>query len=376
MRKYNHIIFVIFLVIFAVGLWVFNSNITRVPLQSNDNLNFEKAKVVKITENNAENRGVNGGAQILQVKIITGKHKGEICRANNMNGYLYGTYCEKGTNIIVQLSEYGGKIEASVYGYDRGKAIYIMIFFLVVILGMIGGKKGFKSVFALVFTFACIIYLYIPLMYIGFSPFWAAVIVVIAITIVSIYLICGYNRKGLCAMIGTIMGVLIAGIFATLFGKISRITGYNIEDIESMLYVAQNSKLQVGGILFSSILIASLGAVMDVAVSIASTIEEIHMKCPKLSAKELFQSGITVGKDMIGTMSNTLILAFAGGAMNTMILIYAYIMPYYQIINMYSIGIEIIKGIAGTLGVILTVPFVSLVASRVCCKFSQVPTKK
>ena len=223
-------------------------------------------------------------------------------------------------------------------------------------LFLVGGKRGIKSMLALVFTFICIIYLYIPLMYIGFSPFWAAILVVVAVTIVSVYLICGGNRKGLCAMLGTILGVLIAGIFATVFGKITR---YNIEDIETMVYVAQNSKLQIGGVLFSGILIASLGAVMDVAVSISSTIEEIHNKKPELTSKELFKSGINVGKDMMGTMSNTLILAFTGGAVNTMILIYAYIM------NMYSIGIEVIKGISGTLGIVLTVPLVSLISAKV-----------
>ena len=166
-------------------------------------------------------------------------------------------------------------------------------------------------------------------------------------------------------MLGTILGVLIAGIFATIFGKITRVTGYNIEDIETMVYVAQNSKLQIGGVLFSGILIASLGAVMDVAVSISSTIEEIHNKKPELTSKELFKSGINVGRDMMGTMSNTLILAFTGGAVNTMILIYAYIMPYLQVVNMYSIGIEVIKGISGTLGIVLTVPLVSLISAKV-----------
>ena len=128
-----------------------------------------------------------------------------------------------------------------------------------------------------------------------------------------------------------------------------------------MVYVFQNSKLQIGGVFFSVILIASLGAVMDVAVSISATIEEIHNKRPELTTKELFKSGIHVGKDMMGTMSNTLILAFTGGEINTMILIYAYMMPYLQIINIYSIGIEVIKGISGTLGIILTVPLVSTV---------------
>lgn len=365
MKKYSKITFVIFLIIFSAGLWLLNSNITRVPLLSDDNFYFVKGQVQEVIEDNTTNKEVNGGSQTVKVKITSGKYKGKICEANNMNGYLYGTYCKKGTKVIVQLSSFGEELSGSIYGFDRGAFIWIIIAILGVALFLVGGKRGIKSMLALVFTFICIIYLYIPLMYIGFSPFWAAILVVVAVTIVSVYLICGGNRKGLCAMLGTILGVLIAGIFATVFGKITRVTGYNIEDIETMVYVAQNSKLQIGGVLFSGILIASLGAVMDVAVSISSTIEEIHNKKPELTSKELFKSGINVGKDMMGTMSNTLILAFTGGAVNTMILIYAYIMPYLQVVNMYSIGIEVIKGISGTLGIVLTVPLVSLISAKV-----------
>lgn len=365
MKKYSNAIFVVFLIIFAVGLWLFNSNITRVPLLSDDNFYFVKAKVVEVVEDNTVNKEVNGGSQNVKIEITSGKYKGKICEANNMNGYLYGTYCKKGTNVIVQLSSYGDELSGSIYGYDRGNFIWLIVAVLGAALFLVGGKRGLKSMLALVFTFICIIYLYIPLMYIGVSPFLAAVAVVIVVTIVSIYLICGSTKKGICAMAGTISGVLIAGIFATVFGKITRITGYNIEDIETMVYVSQNSKLQIGGVLFSGILIASLGAVMDVAVSISSTIEEIHNKRPELTAKELFKSGIHVGKDMMGTMSNTLILAFTGGAINTMILIYAYIMPYLQVVNMYSIGIEVIKGISGTLGIVLTVPIVSAISAKV-----------
>ena len=363
MKKYSNVIFVVFLIIFAAGLWLFNSRITRVTLLSDDNFNFVKGEVLEVTEDNTADNQVNGGSQNVKVKIRSGKYKGKICDANNMNGYLYGTYCTKGTKVIVQLSSYNDELSGSIYGYDRGNIIWGIVAVLAIGLFAVGGKRGIKSMLALIFTFVCVIYLYIPLMYIGCSPFWAAVLVVIFVTIVSIYLICGYNKKGICAIAGTILGVLIAGIFATVFGKITRITGYNIEDIETMVYVSQNSKLQIGGVFFSGILIASLGAVMDVAVSISATIEEIHNKRPELTAKELFKSGIHVGKDMMGTMSNTLILAFTGGAINTMILIYAYMMPYLQIINMYSIGIEVIKGISGTLGIILTVPLVSVISA-------------
>ena len=115
--------------------------------------------------------------------------------------------------------------------------------------------------------------------------------------------------------------------------------------------------------LFSGILIAALGAVMDVSMSIASTISELHETNPSMNAKALFRSGIHVGKDMMGTMSNTLILAFTGSSINTLIFIYAYDYDYHQVINLYSIGIEIIQGISSTMGVILTVPLVSLISA-------------
>ena len=115
--------------------------------------------------------------------------------------------------------------------------------------------------------------------------------------------------------------------------------------------------------MFAGILISALGAVMDVAMSVASTINEIHDKNTKLDTKELFKSGINVGKDMMGTMSNTLILAFAGGSINTFVYIYSYNYQYYQVLDMYSIGIEIIQGISSTLGVILTVRIVSAISA-------------
>jgi uncharacterized membrane protein len=102
---------------------------------------------------------------------------------------------------------------------------------------------------------------------------------------------------------------------------------------------------------------------MDVSMSVSSAINEIYIQKPTLNRIELFKSGMNVGRDMMGTMANTLILAFTGGSINTLIFIYAYDMEYNQIMNMYPIGIEILRGISGSLGVIFTVPMVSLIAA-------------
>ena len=168
------------------------------------------------------------------------------------------------------------------------------------------------------------------------------------------------SGKTAVAIVGTISGVLISALFAFLFCKMTDISGYNVSSIESLIYVRDQTGIDVGQLLFAGILIASLGAVMDVAMSISSTIEEISHQNPELEVKGLFFSGMRVGKDMMGTMSNTLILAFAGGSLNTLVFIFAYNYSYHQIINMYSIGIELMQGISASMGVILTVPFTSL----------------
>ena len=155
----------------------------------------------------------------------------------------------------------------------------------------------------------------------------------------------------------------ISGITAWGFGKIAHISGYNVSNIDSLISVSNMTNIQVGDLLFAGILISSLGAVMDVGLSIASTIQEIHEANPALSVRELFRRGMNVGKDMMGTMSNTLILAFAGGSLSELILNYAYDLPYLQLINSYNIGIEIMQGISGSIGIILTVPLVSIFAS-------------
>lgn len=118
-------------------------------------------------------------------------------------------------------------------------------------LWAIGGKKGLKSAIGLFFTFMCILYLFIPMLYKGYSPFWSAVVVVILTTIVTMYLIDGFTVKSVSATLGTIIGVIIAGAFAAGFGYFSRISGYNVSDIEELIFIGNNTSLQIGGILFA-----------------------------------------------------------------------------------------------------------------------------
>ena len=143
----------------------------------------------------------------------------------------------------------------------------------------------------------------------------------------------------------------------------TRITGYNVGEIDELVFIAQNTAIKPGELLFSGILISSLGAVMDVAMSIVSACEEIYKQNTSITKNELFKSGMNVGKDAMGTMTNTLILAFAGSSINMIVTLYAYNYPYMYNINLLKIGIEIIQGLAGSMAIIYTVPISAFLAS-------------
>lgn len=351
-----------FLIIFFIFLYFFN-NIERVELVNSSGTSYVKAVVNEIVEDNIQEDGSRIGYQKVMLKVLSGKLKGQLIEVTSFAGYLYGADCTVGMKVIASISKYEDNASAAVYSYDRSNIIYIFVGLFLLMLWIIGGKKGFKSAIGLVFTFICIIYLFLPMLYKGYSPFLSAVIVIILITIVSLYLIDGITKKSISAMIGTIIGVIIAGICAAGFGYVAKISGYNVSEVEELVFVANNTELKVGGILFSAILIASLGAVMDVSMSISSTLTEIYNHNKNIGRVELFKSGINVGRDMMGTMSNTLILAFTGGSINTLILNYAYALKHNQIINMYEIGIEIMQGVSGSIAIILSVPLVSIISS-------------
>lgn len=367
MSDKKHIIIRAVVVVVCLAAFIIAADRLRVtdkePIVTTLGYSYENAKVIEVVEDNLSPDGVRVGYQMLKVQLTSGEYKGEIVNATSAEGNLFGAVCKKGDSVVVHMSVSGDSKNVSVYSKDRIVAVAAFVGIFLLLICIIGGKNGVKSVIGLVFTFVAIFMIYIPLIYRGFSPFWAAVIITIITTIVTMYLISGIAVKTLCAILGTVIGVLLAGLSAWLFGRVADIDGYNVSNIETLAYVGQITNIQIGGLLFSGILIASLGAVMDVAMSVSSAISEIHDKAPQLGCLELFKSGMNVGRDMMGTMSNTLILAFVGSAVSELVINYAYNLPFRQIINSYNIGIEIMQGVSGSIGVILTVPAVAVVTA-------------
>lgn len=321
---------------------------------------FEKAVVVEVLKDNVQEDGSRVGDQVVLLQMETGPQKGQILEANSPNGLLFGTACRPGLEVITISSVVGQLHVTTVYNVDRSMPIYIFIAIFLIALCIIGGKKGVKSAIALIFSFICFVFVFFPMIMKGTSPSIAAIFTATVVTAMTICLINGFTIKALSAILATFCGLLIAGLTADIFGHFISLSGYNVSNIESLLFVGQNTLIDVGQLLFAGVLFASLGAVMDIAMDVSSAVQELHVKNPALTPKELFKSGMNVGRDIMGTMSTTLILAFFGGSLGVWVLDYVYDLPYLQLINSNSIGIEIMQGISGSFGVILTVPIVAL----------------
>jgi uncharacterized membrane protein len=228
---------------------------------------------------------------------------------------------------------------------------------------VLGGLKGLKSFISLVVTGAAVFFIMLPLMLKGYSPIWVAVMVGAGSAAVTLVLVGGVGAKTLAAIIGTSGGVVAAGLLALLFGPAANLTGFASEEMHMLLYIPQNTDFDIRGILFAGMIIGALGAVMDVGMSVASAIQEIKNANPRMGTAALMRSGMNVGRDIMGTMSNTLILAYTGSAVPLLLLFMAYETPYLKIINLDLIATEVVRALTGSIGLILAIPITSFAAA-------------
>lgn len=346
---------------FVIAL-IYCNRIEKTALISTEGQSYEKAEVIEITKDNLAEDGNRYGEQEVILKIKSGSLKGQEVEAISPSGTLFGATCEPGMVVIAIVSVTEDNSVVTVYSQDRSIAIYAFAAFFALVVCLIGGWKGVKAVVSLAFAVVSIFGLLFPLIYKGYSPIVVTILICVVATIFTMLMISGWTKKTVSAIIGTTFGVTAAGVSALVFGHLAGISGYNVSDIETLNYVAQYTPIRIGELLFAGIIISALGAVMDVGMSMSSAIQEIYEANLEVDKKKLFMSGIHVGRDMMGTMTNTLILAYVGGAMTTLIINYAYDLSYNQLLNSYNMGIEIMQGLAGSLGVVLTVPITAAVA--------------
>lgn len=371
--KINPSKFLILIVIILSIIIISTSNLLNRNLST---YQFEKAIVEDINEEKLEEDPIVEdlylGYQQIKIRITTGKYEGEIFNIRNPMSRLYNVHANIGDKVIVSIHEDSNSIQSiSLFNYQKEKVVYVLVISFFALLVLLSGWKGLYAVISLIFTGIMIIFFMIPTIFRGYEPIPITIITVAITTIVTLLLIDGPNTKTLSAILGTIIGVILAGIISYTASNIAHISGLTSNEAEGLIYIAEQYNVKIKGLTFSAILIASLGAIMDVAMSIASSIFELNRTHPKSTPNELFKSGMNIGKDIMGTMSNTLILAFVGSSLNMILFIIAYGMPYRQIINLDFLVAEVIQGTSGSIGIILTVPITAFIASFLAKKIEN-----
>lgn len=312
---------------------------------------------------NAEGRRV--GTQELEIQIQTGAHKNEVMSLTNYMSALFNVDLKKGDSIIVRImTDEDGAYYASLFNYNRGRVLGVFVLLFFVLLAVLGGKKGLGALLGLLFTLGCIWLILIPCLIRGI-PAVPVTVGIIAVTAAgALIFLNGFSEKTLCSVLGCVIGVVAAGGIAAAVGAATPMNGFNMPEAENLLLYGADKGLKISGLLVCGVLISALGAVMDVALGIASAVWELHEQNPALTARQLFRSGLHIGQDAMGTMANTLILAFAGSSLNMLILVQTYEIPFLQLINTDYICIEVIQSIAGAMGILLTVPIVAFISAR------------
>jgi len=369
-----NIIFVIFIILFFIYTYNFNKNHSYAVAETSESapgIAFAKGKVLSVNNDGVQENAdlyfkeAHKGEQIVELKILEGEYKGEVVQCKN---YLLTTnymFLKENDRVLVQITKnvVNDEMCYDIYQYDRRTVIYVMIGLFVLSIILIGRMKGVKTILALCFALYTILYFTLPLIYHGKSPIMISILSVVLISVVTFVLLNGWSDKTRGAFISTSLGVVSAGVIYSIFSAFLHITGFHTAEASSIMLIQSTFGLQIKDILFATILIASLGAVMDVGMSITSALHEIMEIKPEITKKQLFVSGMNIGKDMIGTMANTLILAFVGTSFISIITISFAGMNIKQLINSNYISIELLQGLSATMAVVLTVPIASFVSA-------------
>ena len=312
---------IVLAILAGIAMWINRANENETTPDSG-RLVYAPAKVTAVLSDNAQEdfenaEGRRVGDQELEIQILSGDHKDEIMTVTNYMSALFNVDVQQGDRIIVRImTDENGSYYASVFNYDRGIVLggFLLIFFI--LLGALGGKKGLGALAGLLLTLGCIWFILIPCLLRGVP----AIPVTIAVSAVSaaagLIFLNGYSKKTFCAVCGCVGGVLVSGIAAAVVGTLSPMNGFNMQEAENLILYGADQGLKVSGLLVCGVLISALGAVMDVALGIASSVWEMKEQNPDASVGSLFRSGMQIGKDAMGTMANTLILAFAGSSLN------------------------------------------------------------
>lgn len=367
---------VVFIVALIVSvLYIFIGN--RVAMHNNNffkdviKYDYPRAKITRIIERKETPFEVEGLKDqyntdiTFEARVTSGEHKGElVIGVQNISTYISGTVkeVEPGDNVLLyNETSYNNQSNWYFIEYSRLKALIVLGVIFLALIVLFGKKSGFKTLISLIITILSVFVVFIPAILGGQNIYLWTIMTCAFITFSTVLLVYGYSRKTLTTALGCIGGVLVAGLLTLIMNGILRLTGFVDEN---SIYLQQlNASIDLKAIIFAGILIGAVGAIMDVSIDIASSLYEVADKLDKPDFKTIVKSGFNIGKDIMGTMTNTLILAYIGSSLSTVLLLTASNHSLIYLFNLEMITVEILQALVGSIGILTTIPLTSIIAA-------------
>ena len=331
-----------------------------------------KVKVTGVLDENYEKIVYNGFETddrivLFEAEILSGYRKGEVVTAIQNMDSMYAISqrsVSPGDKVIIYNNQNANAPEVRYMfaEFHRVDFIWLLWIMFFVLLLFFGRSNGVKTLTSLVFTVASIFYVFIPAVLNGGNIYSWSISTCIYIILMTLLVISGFSKKSLAAMIGCSSGVLMAGVITLVANHLCKLTGLTTEDSMYLLFLNQENPIDLKAIIFSAIILGAVGAIMDVSMSLSSSLAELKEQAGHMTGSQIAKSGMVIGRDIMGTMANTLILAYIGSSLSVTLLLAAYNSATPLLLfNTEMILVELLQAVAGSLGILLTIPLTSIV---------------
>ncbi len=311
----------------------------------------------------AETRGEN--IILFAGQILSGYRKGSVVTAVQRVDKMYAIELrpvqEGQTVIVYDNPDPNIDVEFMFAEFHRSTILWVLAIIFCIILVLFGRSKGLNTLISLVFTIGSIFWVYIPIILANGNIYLWSLITCAYIIFMTLFIVSGYTKKSIAAIIGCFVGVTISGSLVIFADNFLHMTGLVNEDSMYLLMLNMDEPVDIKAIIFGSIIIGAVGAIMDVSMSISSALAELKEQAPNLTRKQLISSGFVIGRDILGTMANTLILAYIGSSLSVTLLLFAYNSSTLLLFNTEMIIVELLQAIAGSFGILLTIPITSII---------------
>lgn len=371
-KKLMNILVYIGIIIFSVFFIIFGNKIASKDLyiSQSDEITSYKAEVTNIVSSEVTETTITGndpveGFKILfKAKIKSGDLKGTEVIAEQESTVFSPSQLkkvEKGDKVII-IKNAALEDKFILNEYVRFDSIVVLGILFLMGLIIFGRFKGLNTIISLCFTCLSVFLVFIPAVLSGKNIYLWSVIICIFTIVMTLIVINGINKKSWVSMLGCAGGLLCSGLIALIMDKVMHLTGMLNEESIFLIQLNEKNPIDLRAIIFAAILIGAMGAVMDVAMSVSSSLYEISQQVEKSTFYSLFKSGINIGRDMMGTMANTLILAYIGSSLSIVLLLISYTESYLELLNKEMIIVEFLQALSGSIGILLTIPLTAAIS--------------